>query len=150
MGSCRSVRLALNSLRRGPAKAPVYRQRLWQLGADAVLIALAYYLSWRLRFLETEAACPRYREMLGVTIGFVVVGKLIVSAAFGLYEKWWRYFRLPDFVDVVRASTVSTLILLISLYLLRPFDDAIPRSVLVTDFLLSTFLVGGARLLVGW
>ena len=49
----------------------------------------------------------KYREMLGVTIGFVVVGKLIVFAAFGLYEKWWRYFG-SDFVDVVRASTVST------------------------------------------
>jgi FlaA1/EpsC-like NDP-sugar epimerase len=130
-------------------KNPVYRHRLWQLGADAALIALAYYLAWRLRFLETEGGVPEnYREMLGVTIGFVVVGKLIVFAAFGLYEKWWRYFRLPDFVDIVRASAVSTLILLISLYLLRPFDDAIPRSVLVTDFLLSTFMVGGARLLV--
>jgi FlaA1/EpsC-like NDP-sugar epimerase len=86
--------------------------------------------------------------MLWTTIGFVVIGKLVIFAAFGLYEKWWRYFRLPDFVGVVRASVVSTLILLVSLYLLRPFDDAIPRSVLVTDFLLSTFMVGGARLLV--
>src|SRR5215207_1142911 len=75
-------------------KHPVYRQRLWQLGADAVLLALAYYIAWRLRFLETEGGVPeKYREMLGATIGFVVVGKLIVFAAFGLYEKWWRYFR---------------------------------------------------------
>ncbi len=46
------------------------------------------------------------------------------------------------------ASTVSTAILAVALPADRPFDDAIPRSVLVTDFLLSTFLVGGARLLV--
>jgi FlaA1/EpsC-like NDP-sugar epimerase len=130
-------------------KHPVARQRLWQLAADAVLLALAYYLAFRLRFLETEGGVPeKYREMLAVSIGFVVVGKLLVFAAFGLYEKWWRYFRLPDFVEVVRASALSSLILLIVLYLLRPFDEAIPRSVLVTDFLLSTFMVGGARLLV--
>ena len=27
------------------------------------------------------------------SIGFVVVGTLIVFYVFGLYEKWWRYFR---------------------------------------------------------
>ena len=70
----------------------------------------------------------KYREMLGVTIGFVVVGKLIVSPHSGSTRNG-GVLRLPDFADVVRASTVSTLILLISLYLLRPFDDAIPRSV---------------------
>jgi FlaA1/EpsC-like NDP-sugar epimerase len=128
---------------------PVYRHRLLQVMADAALLAFAYYLSFRLRFLETEAGVPeKYRQMLWASIGFVVVGKLIIFAAFGLYEKWWRYFRLPDFAGLVRASAVSTLILLIVLYLLRPFDEAIPRSVLVTDFLLTTFMVGGARLLV--
>ena len=96
-------------------------------------------MAFRLRFLETEGGVPeRYREMLWGSIGFVVVGKLIVFGGFGLYEKWWRYFRLPDFADVLKASALSTLILLIALYLLiQPFDDPIPRSVLVTDFLLT-------------
>jgi FlaA1/EpsC-like NDP-sugar epimerase len=130
-------------------KHPVYRHRLLQVLADAALLAFAYYLAFRLRFLETEGGVPeKYRQMLWASIGFVVVGKLIILAAFGLYEKWWRYFRLPDFAGLVRASAVSTLILLIVLYLLRPFDEAIPRSVLVTDFLLTTFMIGGARLLV--
>ena len=42
-----------------------------------------------------------------------------------------------DFVDVVRACAVSTAILLITFLLLKPFDDPIPRSVVVTDFLLT-------------
>ncbi len=130
-------------------KHPVYRHRALQVAADAVLIALAYYLAFRLRFLESEGGVPeRYREMFWGSIGFVVLGTLIVLAVFGLYEKWWRYFRLPDFAALVRAIAVSTLILLIALYLLRPFDEAIPRSVLVTQFLLTTFMLGGARLLV--
>jgi FlaA1/EpsC-like NDP-sugar epimerase len=130
-------------------KHPVYRHRLLQILADAALLAFAYYLAFRMRFLETEGGVPEvYRQMLWASIGFVVAGKLIVFAAFGLYEKWWRYFRLPDFAGLVRASVVSTLILLIVLYLFRPFDEAIPRSVLVTDFLLTTFFLGGARLLV--
>ena len=126
---------------------PVYRQRALQIAADAVLVFAAYYFAFRLRFLENNGGVPEwYRDMLWSSIGFVVVGKLIVFAAFGLYEKWWRYFRLEDMASIVRASVVSTLVLLVALYLLRPFDEAIPRSVLVVDFLLTTFFVGGARL----
>jgi FlaA1/EpsC-like NDP-sugar epimerase len=129
-------------------KHPVYRHRLIQLAADAVLIAAAYYLAFRLRFLDAPGAIPdRYDHMLGHTIGFVVAGQLIVFYALGLYEKWWRYFRLPDMIAVLRACAVSTAILAITFLLLQPFDDQIPRSVVVSYFLLTVFLVGGARLL---
>jgi FlaA1/EpsC-like NDP-sugar epimerase len=130
-------------------KHPVYRNKALQVAADAVLIAFAYYLSFRLRFLENAGGVPeRYGEMLWGSIVFVVLGTVLALAAFGVYEKWWRYFRLQDFAALVKATAVSTLILLIALYLLRPFDEAIPRSVLVTEFLLTTFMLGGARLLV--
>src|SRR5918994_1526440 len=128
---------------------PVYRNKALQVVADAALIAIAYYLSFRLRFLESPGGVPeRYEELLWGSIGFVVVGTVVVLAAFGSYEKWWRYFRLPDFVDLVKGTAAATLLLLIALYLLRPFDEAIPRSVLVSWFLLTTFMLGGARLLV--
>ena len=129
-------------------KHPVYRHRLIQLAADAVLIAAAYYLAFRLRFLDASGGIPdRYDHMLGHTIGFVVGGQLIVFYAFGLYEKWWRYFRLPDMIAVLRACAVSTAILAIAFLLLKPFNDQIPRSVVVSYFLLTVFLIGGARLL---
>ena len=130
-------------------KDPVYRHRALQVVIDGCLVALAFYAAFRLRFLETEGGVPdRYREMLWGSIGFVVVGKLIVFGAFGLYDKWWRYFRLPDVAGLVRATAIATLILALSFLLIQPFDDPIPRSVLVTDFLLATFMVAGARLLV--
>ena len=130
-------------------KHPVYRHRLTQIAADAVLLAAAYYLAFRLRFLDAPGGIPeRYDHMLAGSIGFVVAGQLIVFYAFGLYEKWWRYFRLPDMISVLRACAVSTAILAIAFLLLKPFDDQIPRSVVVMNFLLTVFLVGGARLLV--
>ena len=129
-------------------KHPVYRHRLTQIAADAVLLAAAYYLAFRLRFLDAAGGIPdRYDHMLAGSIGFVVVGQLIVFYAFGLYEKWWRYFRLPDMISVLRACAVATAILAIGFLLLKPFDDQIPRSVVVINFLLTVFLIGGARLL---
>ncbi len=130
-------------------KHPVFRQKLFQIAADAVLVAAAYYLAFRLRFLDAPGGIPgRYDHMLANSIGFVVLGELIVFYAFGLYEKWWRYFRLPDMIAVLRACAVSTAILAITFLLLKPFNDQIPRSVVVSDFLLTVFLIGGARLVV--
>jgi FlaA1/EpsC-like NDP-sugar epimerase len=130
-------------------KHPVYRHKLIQIAADAILLAAAYYLAFRLRFLDAPGGIPdRYDHMLANSIGFVVVGQLIVYYAFGLYEKWWRYFRLPDMIAVLRACAVATAILAITFLLLKPFDDQIPRSVVVSNFLLTVFLIGGARLLV--
>ena len=129
-------------------KYPVYRHRLIQIAADALLVAAAYYLAFRLRFLDASGGIPeRYDHMLANSIGFVVVGQLFIFYVFGLYEKWWRYFRLPDMIAVLRACAISTAILAITFLLLKPFDDQIPRSVVVSDFLLTVFLVGGARLL---
>ena len=128
---------------------PVYRQRLLQGGADAVLVALSFWLAFRLRFLDVTGGIPdRYAQMIVAAIGFVVVGKLIVFAASGMYEKWWRYFRLPDYWVVLRAVAISSAILVVAFLLIRPFDDSLPRSVIVLDFLLTLTLVGGARLVV--
>jgi FlaA1/EpsC-like NDP-sugar epimerase len=127
---------------------PVWRHRLTQIAADAVLVAVAYYLAFRLRFLDASGGIPeRYDHMLANSIGFVVLGELIVFSLSGLYEKWWRYFRLPDMIAVLRACAISTAILAIVFLILKPFDDQIPRSVVVSNFLLTVFLVGGARLL---
>jgi len=130
-------------------KHPVYRHRALQVAIDGFLVALAFYMAFRLRFLETEGGVPeRYRDMLWGSIALVVIGKLIVFGGFGLYEKWWRYFQLPDYADILKAVTMSTAILAVAFLLVQPFHDPIPRSVLVTDLLLTLVLVGGARLLV--
>src|SRR5918994_5515568 len=95
-------------------KHPVYRNKALQVAADAALVAFAYYLSFRLRFLESPGGVPeRYSELFLGSIGFVVLGTIAVLAFFRIYEKWWRYFRLPDFVDLVKATGVAALLLLI-------------------------------------
>ncbi len=127
---------------------PVYRSKLLQMLADAVLIAAAFFLAFKLRFLDADQGIPeRYDDLLAATIGFVIVGKLIVFGGSGLYQKWWRYVSLPDYVAVLRAAAISTAILVVTLTFIKPFDDALPRSVVVMDFLLTVTFIGGARLL---
>ncbi|HSS33883.1 MAG TPA: nucleoside-diphosphate sugar epimerase/dehydratase [Solirubrobacterales bacterium] len=128
---------------------PVYRNRVLQVAADAALLALAYFLAFQLRFLDDPHGWPhRYEVLFAQSVGFVVVGKLIVFSAFGLYQKWWRYVSGRDFMLILRAVVVSSAILVVFFAVAQPFAHTLPRSVEVTDFVLTLILVAGARLAV--
>ena len=126
---------------------PVYRNRVLQVAADAVLLALAYFLAFQLRFLDQPHGWPhRYEVLFAQSVGFVVAGKLVVFAAFGLYQKWWRYVSGRDFMLILRAVAVASALLVVVFAVAKPFAHTLPRSVEVTDFVLTLILVAGARL----
>jgi FlaA1/EpsC-like NDP-sugar epimerase len=126
---------------------PVYRNRVLQVVADAALVALAYFLAFQLRFLDDPNGWPhRYEVLFAQSVGFVVVGKIAVFAAFGLYQKWWRYVSGRDFWLIFRAVAVASAILVVVFAVVKPFAHALPRSVEVTDFVLTMMLIAGARL----
>jgi FlaA1/EpsC-like NDP-sugar epimerase len=125
---------------------PVYRHRMLQLLVDAGLVGLAYSLAYLLRF--DQGIPPRYRELLGDTIAFVIVGKVAIFAAFGLYEKWWRYVGLRDLETILKAVVAASLVLVGVLFVWSPTNSDLPRSIAVMDLLLTIALVGGVRLAV--
>ncbi len=128
---------------------PVYRNRVLQVAADAALVALAYFLAFQLRFLDEPQGLPhRYEVLFAQSVGFVIVGKLAIFAAFGLYQKWWRYVSGRDFLLIFRAVAVASAILVIVFAVAKPFAHGLPRSVEVTDFVLTMLLIAGARLAV--
>jgi len=124
----------------------VRTRRLGQVGVDACLVALAYYLAFVLRF---DAGIPgRYEDLMLDTVAFVVVAKLALFAAFGLYSKLWRFVDQTDFESIVKAVVVSSFVLIAGLFLLSLGASDPPRGVIALDFLLTLALVGGARFLV--
>ena len=125
---------------------PVYRHRTVQVLVDAALVGLAYFLAYLLRF--DQGIPERYRELLGDTIAFVIVGKVAIFAAFGLYNKWWRYVGLRDLESIFKAVVTASLVLVGLLFVWSPTDNDLPRSIAVMDLLLTAALVGGARLVV--
>ncbi len=128
---------------------PVYRGRTLQVVADVALCALAFLLAFRLRFLDEPNGIPdRYWTLFLQSVAFVAIGKVTVFAAFGLYQKWWRYVGLRDLLGILRAVAVSSLILIVLFTVVKPFADSLPRSVAVMDFMFTLMLVAGARILV--
>src|SRR4051794_32582843 len=92
------------------AAFPVHRHAVPQVALDAGLVALSYYLAYRLRF--DEGAVPdRYHDLFGRTIAFVVCGTIVIFMAFGVYRHWVRYASSRDLLQLVPAVVVSVLAL---------------------------------------
>ncbi len=125
---------------------PVNRHRIWQLVADAGLIALAWYLAFELRF---DQGVPRYYDTLfRRTILIVIAIKLVVFVLFRFYDRWWRYVSIRDMWSAVRGVTAASLVASLTVYFISPVAQVrLPRSVAVMDWLLLLGLIAGSRLL---
>ena len=80
------------------------------------------------------------------SVAFVAIGKAIIFTLLGLHDKWWRYFLTRDFPALLRATALASAALVVVFTVLSPFDDNLPRSVVVFDFILTTGLLAGARI----
>jgi FlaA1/EpsC-like NDP-sugar epimerase len=126
---------------------PLSRHRLWNFAADAVLIALAWRLTFWLRFDNTTPSF--YRELLSWQTFAIVVGiKLTVFVLFGFYNRWWRYVSTRDMWGAARGVVVGSLLVDLTLYAFPPDNTArLPRGIALIDMLLLLALVAGTRLL---
>jgi FlaA1/EpsC-like NDP-sugar epimerase len=121
-------------------------RRVGQVGVDAALLGLAYYLAYSLRF---DGSIPaRYDRLLEETIVLIVVMKLVIFALFGLYSKLWRFVDQRDFETILKAVVVSTVGVIVVLFLFSIGRHDPPRTVLALDFLLSLVFTAGARFAV--
>ena len=123
-------------------------RRVGQVGVDAALLALAYYLAYYLRF--DDGIPNRYENLLADTIWITVPMQVAIYAAFGLYSKLWRFVDQKDFETILKATVVSTAGLIVVLFLFSIGRHDPPRSVIAMDFLLALVFVCGARFAVRW
>ena len=136
------------------ATIPLHRHSLPQVAVDGALVALAYWLAYRLRFDGPSGVPGRYEELFNDTFLPVVAGSVVIFAVFGLYGKWWRYVSQRDYAAIVQAVVVAALGLLVYTAIAQPvtrtvngFETTVtaPSGVLALHLLLMLTFVGGAR-----
>jgi FlaA1/EpsC-like NDP-sugar epimerase len=137
------------------AAFPLHRHSLPQIAVDGALVALAYWLAYRLRFDGPSSVPQRFEDLFAATLPAVVIASMLVFAVFGLYAKWWRYVTQRDYVRILQAIVVATLLLPAYIALAKPVTttsgDAgvttvtAPSGVLALFFLLTLALIGGTR-----
>jgi FlaA1/EpsC-like NDP-sugar epimerase len=140
------------------AAFPVHRHSVPQLLVDGILVALAYYLAFRLRFPEGFGGKnEKYGDLLATTIYWVVPVALVTLALFGQYQRLWTFVGQRDYEAVVKGVVVSTLVIVGAIAFLHPATTTVqfqstpvtlPGSVIALFFLLSAAFLIGARFLV--
>lgn len=108
----------------------------------ALVFAAAYIGATLLRFdfdVPGDA-----RALMLKTLPWVIGIKLVCSYVLGSFHGWMRYVTFHDLVILLRATAVSSLSIVVADYFFL-VPEAIPRSILVLDAVLSVLLVGGLR-----
>ncbi len=124
----------------------VNRHRIWQLVADGCLIALAWWLSFELRF--DQGVPVYYDKLFQRTILIVVAIQLVVFVLFRFYDRWWRYVSIRDMWSAARGVTAAVVASSLTVYFFSPVAQVrLPRSVAIMDWLLLLAFVAGSRLL---
>jgi UDP-GlcNAc:undecaprenyl-phosphate GlcNAc-1-phosphate transferase len=109
----------------------------------AASYALSYYLRLNFRFPEAETSS------LLISLPIVLVIRTTAFYYFGLYRGVWRYTSLDDLMRIVKAVSLSSLVMIVSFTLLFRFE-AFPRSVFIIDWFILTVFIAGSRIATRW
>ncbi len=112
---------------------------------DLGLLYFAYYFSYYIRF---EGEIPSgHAATFERTVWLIVSFKLACFILFGLYRGMWRYMSIPDLLNLIKATLVSSGIIVLAILLLHRFQG-FARSVFIIDASLTVLFIGGARLVI--
>ncbi len=122
------------------AALPVHRHALPQLVVDGVLVALAYFLAFWLRFAGHPWGTQiryhdagtvvkigydhRYRLLFTHTAWWVVILVLAALMVFGQYERLWRFVGQRDYEAVLKGVVLATLVAVTLIALIHPVTVA--------------------------
>lgn len=119
------------------------RFSLKHLGLDAVLLALSLYLSLWMRL--GDAKLDDHLETLNLLVIWLVLARLVIFLALGVYQSLWRYISTHDASRLALAVVISVP-LFYSINYLAPGFGYLPRSLFLIDAFVATALLMSARL----
>ena len=116
------------------------------LGMDILLLASSLYIAHLVRF---DFNIPQeHLHLLYWMLSFVLLTKIVSFFYFDLYRGMWRFTSIADLVNIIKASSISSL-LIICFILFSPHRFiGFPRSVFVIDWCLTILFIAGFRLAI--
>jgi FlaA1/EpsC-like NDP-sugar epimerase len=110
---------------------------------DVFLLLLAHYFAYYIRFdgvLENDELINFLR-----VLPWMIPIKILALFYFDLYKGMWRYTGIYDLINLIKAVTLSSVVV-VSVLLISFHFVGFSRGVFVIDFLLTIFVLGGSRM----
>jgi FlaA1/EpsC-like NDP-sugar epimerase len=111
---------------------------------DILLLAISFYLAHLIRFdfILPDRVLEKYIELLPYVLGV----KLFCFYFFDLYKGMWRYTSINDLMNIVKACTVATFVLIV-LILFKNRFEMVSRSVFIIDWCLTLMSILSVRII---
>jgi FlaA1/EpsC-like NDP-sugar epimerase len=118
--------------------------RFWIiLSSDILLLLLAHYMAYLIRF-ENGPHGNQLSQFLSL-LPLLLAIKIPVFYFSGLYRGMWRYTGMHDMFSILRATLLSSIILITFLLFSNRFEG-FSRSVFVLDTLFTFLFISGNRI----
>lgn len=123
---------------------PRQPKRLIQVCTDVVLVWVALLLSFVVRLGVADATHPLFQHTWLFIVAPVVAIPLFIR--FGMYRAVMRYFGNDALIAIIKAVSLSALILAFVVYWSSNHEPVVPRSIIFNYWWLSMVIIGGLRL----
>ncbi|MBP5969498.1 polysaccharide biosynthesis protein [Pseudomonas iridis] len=131
-------------LRQWLLQLPRRQKRLMQVATDVVLVWIALWMAFVVRLGIDEMINPvRDHTWLFLCAPVIAIPLFI---RFGLYRAVLRYFGNDALIEIVKAVSLSALILGLVVYWYSNHEQVVPRSIIFNYWWLSLLTIGGLRL----
>jgi FlaA1/EpsC-like NDP-sugar epimerase len=120
-------------------------RRLVMLGPQLLLLPLAYWIAYAIRF---DGSIPaRYLALFWETLPYLLAIRLACLAAFGLHRGWPRHIGIHDLRALLIAITLSSVLFVLVLFMANG-SITVPRTILILDWAVAILCCGGGLILV--
>jgi len=120
--------------------------------AFAASLMLSFLMAHEMQFKST------WLELYPTLLLFFLVVKLSVFALFKQYRGWWRYAGISDLLGILRASLISTLIIVVLWFAMGYIDPIrtklpldlreVAEGVCMADMFTTVLILGGLRMVI--
>ncbi|MCO7628137.1 polysaccharide biosynthesis protein [Pseudomonas fluorescens] len=120
------------------------KKRLIQVSFDVLLIWLALWMAFVVRLGIDDLINPlKEHRWLFISAPVVAIPLFI---RFGMYRAVMRYFGNDALIAIIKAVSLSSLLLAVVVYWYSNHAPVVPRSIIFNYWWLSLVLIGGLRL----
>jgi len=121
-----------------------FKRKAFFIVADLILSLATLFFAYNLRF---NFHIPQeFWDSFWPAFGLLVSLKILFFLRLKNYQIVWRFFGFFDVKNLLKAHILAYFFFTVILFFLREDFNPFPRSVIIIDFFLSLFMLGGLRM----